>query len=77
MEGRERGALAYEGEIWREGRGGHSLMKVRYGGKGEGALAYESEIWREGRGGHSLMKVRYGGKGRVRKRNIFSVRFCR
>ena len=38
-------------------------MKVRYGGKGEG--------------GHSLMKVRYGGKGRVRKRNIFSVRFCR
>ena len=34
MEGRERGALAYEGEIWREGRGEHSLMKVRYGGKG-------------------------------------------
>ena len=34
MEGRERGALAYEGEIWRDGRGGHSLMKVRYGGKG-------------------------------------------
>ena len=61
MEGRERGALAYEGEIWREGRGGHSLMKMRYGGKGEG--------------GHSLMKVRYGGKGWVRKRNIFSVRF--
>ena len=60
MEGRERGALAYEGEIWREGRGGHSFMKVRYGGK---------------RGGHSLMKVRYGGKGWVRKRNIFSVRF--
>ena len=36
MEGRERGALAYEDEIWREGRGGHSLMEVRYGGKGEG-----------------------------------------
>ena len=36
MEGRERGALAYEGEIWREGRGEHSLMKVRYRGKGEG-----------------------------------------
>ena len=64
MEGRERGALAYEGEIWREGRGGgHSLMKVRNRGKGEGAPAYEGEIWREGRGEHSLMKVRYGGKG--------------
>ena len=37
MEGRERGVLAYEGEIWREGRGGHSLMKVRHGGKGEGS----------------------------------------
>ena len=46
-------------------------------GRERGALAYESEIWRERRGGHSLMKVRYGGKGRVRKRNIFSVRFCR
>ena len=32
--GKGEGALAYEGEIWREGRGGHSLMKVRYGGKG-------------------------------------------
>ena len=32
----EGGALAYEGEIRRKGRGGHSFMKVRYGGKGEG-----------------------------------------
>ena len=47
------------------GKKGLSEMRFRitFGGKGEG--------------GHSLMKVRYGGKGRVRKRNIFSVRFCR
>lgn len=38
-------------------------FRTTFGGKGEG--------------GHLLMKVRYGGKGRVRKRNIFSVRFCR
>ena len=38
-------------------------FRTTFGGKGEG--------------GHSLMKVRYGGKGRVKKRNIFSVRFCR
>ena len=50
MEGRERGALAYEGEIWRYGKGGHSLIKVRYGGKGEGG----TRLWRwdmEGRDG--------------------------
>ena len=34
--GKGEGGLAYEGEIWREGRGEHSLMKVRYRGKGEG-----------------------------------------
>lgn len=48
-------------------RGKRGLIEMRFritfGGKGEG--------------GHSLMKVRYGGKGRVRKSNIFSVRFCR
>lgn len=47
------------------------------GEKGLSEMRFRITFGGKGEGGHSLMKVRYGGKGRVRKRNIFSVRFCR
>ena len=47
------------------------------GEKGLSEMRFRITFGGKREGGHSLMKVRYGGKGRVRKRNIFSVRFCR